>query len=193
MAVSRKTFRICENYFVSDKKIAELGSQFVVGEEWGSYGPPYFKDVFKHLDITSFDYNGENGAIKVDLSIPIGEEYKNQYDIVTNFGTTEHVSNQHTCWKNIFDMLKPDGLVISEIPRKNNWPNHCKYYYDEVSFNSLSDDFIIMEISNIFYDGQGDLIYTVLRKKHDGEFKTTTYNLMNSVQVDQYFVDPQGH
>jgi hypothetical protein len=193
MAVSRKTFRICGKYFDPSKNIAELGAQFVVGEDWGSYGPPYFKDVFPNLNITSFDYNGENNSIKINLSDPIAEEYKNRYHIVTNFGTTEHVLNQYVCWKNIFEMLTLNSVVINEIPKKNNWPNHCKYYFDGDTFNSLSEDFVILEMRDVFYEGQGDLIYCVLRKKHEGQFKTKEENFINSIHIDHTFKDPQGH
>ena len=119
MAVTKKVYRLCEKYFTDDKNIAELGAQFVMEEEWGTYGPPYFKDVFPNLKLTSFDFYPENNATVLNLSLPIDKSLNNNFDIVTNFGTTEHVQNQYICWKNIFDMLKVDGLSINEIPKKN--------------------------------------------------------------------------
>src|SRR5882672_3336270 len=49
---------------------------------------------------TSVDWNGQDGALKLDLRdrLDLGE-----FDIVTNYGTTEHVSDkQGIVWDNIF-------------------------------------------------------------------------------------------
>jgi hypothetical protein len=192
MAVSKKIFNICKDYFKKSSKIGELGSQFVVGDEWGGYGPPYFKNVFNHLDITSFDYNGENGAVKVNLSNPIDHQFKNIYDLITNFGTTEHVKNQYMCWKNIFEMVKEGGFVINEIPKKGSWSKHCKFYFDEETFNSLSNDFEVIEFKDIFYEGQGNLIYCVLKKIHSDAFLTKEDEFISKIEIDKDFEDTQG-
>lgn len=194
MAVNKKVYSICEKYFTDgNKKIAELGCQYVMGDEWGGYGPPYFKNVFNHLDITSFDINGENGAVVVNLSDDVPDEYRNKFDIVTNFGTTEHVKNQYVCWKNIFDMTRLDGIVISEIPKKGSWAGHCKYYFDESTFHSLNKDFSIVEMMDVHYDGTGNLIYCVLKKMHSGSFKTSEKELLNNMLIIQDFDDFQGY
>jgi hypothetical protein len=195
MAVSKRVYRLCQKYFLEDKSIAELGSQFVVEEEWGSYGPPYFKDVFSNLKLTSFDFYPENNATVIDLSNPIDKNLKNNFDIVTNFGTTEHVQNQYVCWKNIFDMLKIGGLSINEIPKKNNWPGHCKYYFDESTVESLKKDFETIEIQDVNYPypGAGDLLFFVLKKKHDLEFMTTENELMQNILTIENHFDQQGH
>jgi len=193
MAVNKKVYTICQNYFTEDKKIAELGAQYIMGEEWGGYGPPYFKDIFNNLDITSFDINGENNSICINLSDYISNEYKNKFDIITNFGTTEHVKNQYICWKNIFDMTKTDGIVISEIPKKGHWGGHCKYYFDEESFYSMSKDFSIIDMKDIHYDGCGNLIYCVLKKIHSDNFKTSELELLDSITIIEDFIDFQGY
>ena len=194
MAVTKRVFEVCKNYFQdSTKKIAELGSQYVMEGDWGSYGPPYFKEVFSNLDITSFDYVPEGGSRFLNLSEPLPNIYRGQFDLVTNFGTTEHVKDQYTCWKNIFDMIKPGGIIISEIPKKNNWAGHCKYYFDISTFYSMNLDFEILELKNIFYEGQGDLIYSVMRKIHSDEFKTKEYDLIENIQIIDSYQDPQGY
>jgi hypothetical protein len=193
MAVTKRVFALCKDYFKENQKIAELGSQYVMEEEWGGYGPPYFKDVFSNLNITSFDINGENGAVKLNLSNDVSNNYWNQYDVVTNFGTTEHVKDQHTCWKNIFNMTKPGGIVISEIPKKENWKGHCKYFFDESTFESLSKDFKILDIQDVHYSGSGNLIYCVLEKIHSDSFKTTESEFMSTMEIIENYNDPQGY
>lgn len=192
MAVNKKVFRLCESYFKFNIKIAELGAQYVMGEEWGDYGPPYFKDIFPNLDLTSFDINGENNSIILNLSNPILDEYKNKFDLITNFGTTEHVQNQYVCWKNIFDMVKHEGIVINEIPKKDNWGGHCKYYFDEISFSSLKKDFTIIDIQDINY-GAGNLIYCVLKKINMKSFSTKETDFLNSITIIEDYNDSQGY
>ena len=194
MALHKKVYDLCKEYLhIPDKKIAELGAQYVMGEEWGSYGPPYFKDVFNGLDITSFDITGENNSIILNLSDEnIDESYLNSFDIITNFGTTEHVQNQYNCWKNIFKMLKKDGIIISEIPKIGNWPNHCKYYFDENSFKALNLDFQILDIKDVFWDSNGYNIYSVMSKKHDGNFKTEENYFLSQIDIKENYHDGQG-
>ena len=193
MAVIKSIYLSCKSYFTQRKKIAELGAQYVMGEEWGEYGPPYFKDVFSNLDITTFDATGENESITTNLSDPIKEQYKNIYDLVTNFGTTEHVKNQYTCWKNIFQMLKTGGIVISEIPKKGNWAGHCKYYFDYSTFLSLDQDFEIIEIRDNYYQGQGYLIFCIMRKKHSGDFLSDKEKFLSNIEVVEEYIDNQGY
>jgi len=194
MAVTKKVFKICGKYFNdSNLKIAELGSQYVMGDEWGDYGPPYFKEIFKNLDITSYDYSIDNNSIFLDLTKSIPIEINGIYDIVTNFGTSEHVQNQYMCWKNTFEMMKEGGIVISEIPKKGSWSNHCKYYFDENTFLAMYRDFEIIEMLDIHYDVQGYLIYTVMKKRHNGCFLTTEDELMSNVEVIYGFNDRIGY
>jgi hypothetical protein len=193
MAVTKRAFRNSEKYFKEGLKIAELGSQYAMEEEWGGYGPPYFRNIFPEFDITSLDMNGENQSDVVNLSFPIEEKYKNSYDLVTNFGTTEHVQNQYICWKNIFDITKLGGLVINEIPKKENWPGHCKFYFDESTFEVMKKDFEIVEVKDIEYERNGALIFCVLRKTHDKEFLTTSDELLEKILIIDSFDDKQGY
>lgn len=97
-----------KNY--SDIKMLELGNQIfqddtLIREE---SLPHSAKEYYMNMGVehTSIDLNGEDGALQIDLSKPIPEEYNNKFDIVTNFGTAEHVDNQFECWRNIHNSLK---------------------------------------------------------------------------------------
>jgi hypothetical protein len=192
MALHKKTYDLCRQYFKPSLKIVELGAQYIMGEEWGSYGPPYFKDTFTDLDLTSFDITGENNSLIVNLSNPLPEIYKGQFDIVTNFGTTEHVQEQFICWQNIFDMVKVGGLVINEIPKKGNWPGHCKYYFDEKTFESLYLDFEIVDMQDRMWEGNGNNIYCVLKKNHSGSFRTSQSDFISNIEIITDYQDGQG-
>jgi hypothetical protein len=194
MAVTKRIFEVCKHHFEDpNKKIAELGAQYVMEGDWGGYGPPFFKNIFDNLDITSFDYIIENNCKFLDLTKNLPSEYKGIYDIVTNFGTTEHVQSQYICWKNVFDMVKPGGIVINAVPKKGAWPNHCKYYFDESTFESMYLDFDIIEMRDIIYEDNGALIYCVMQKIHNDEFKTIESDLMKFIDIVENYVDRIGY
>jgi hypothetical protein len=176
MGISKEMFKHSKLYFDSAKNILELGAQeylvnnTVVG---------YFKNLFTY-PLTSLDMNGENGSLRVDLAkdLPAMETY----DLITNFGTTEHVSNQYVCWKNVHTLLDDGGLVISEIPEIGAWKGHCKYYVDKRFFESMSADFEIIEYKQNFYPINGNLCFCIM-KKISKDFTTTEEKLMKHVQI----------
>jgi len=176
MGIPRDVFGHCKKYFDSAKNILELGAQHylvnnsVVG---------YFKNLFTY-PLTSLDMNGENGSLQVDLAKDLPP--MKRYDLITNFGTTEHVSNQYQCWKNVHTLLEDGGLVISEIPEIGAWKGHCVYYVDRRFFESMSTDFEIIEYNQNFYPENGNLCFCIM-KKISKKFTTTKEDLMKDVQI----------
>lgn len=79
----------------------------------------------KGVEHTSVDLNGEGGALAKDLQKPLE---LGQFDVVTNFGTTEHVNEQEPAWRNIHEALKKDGWFVSTTPLPGDWPKHGRWY-----------------------------------------------------------------
>lgn len=120
-----------ERLVLSGLRMAELGNQYfrddVLGTEVSA------KLVFEAMgvDHTSFDLNGKDGAITGDLSKPFEGGLHSQFDLVTNFGTSEHVEDsQYWCWGNIHSLCEYDGYMIHAIPEIGSWPRHGKWHYD---------------------------------------------------------------
>jgi len=88
-----------------------------------------YKDYFESLGIrhVSIDWNGENGALKLDLRTPIKPQV-GTFDMVTNIGTTEHVSNQTAVWENIHNCCHVGGAIVSVTPRPGDWWWHGEWY-----------------------------------------------------------------
>jgi SAM-dependent methyltransferase len=86
-----------------------------------------YKAYFESIDIdhTSIDWNGEDGALKLDLREPIDLK---PFDMVTNIGTTEHVSDQEAVWSNIHNLTKVGGFIASVTPLEGDWIRHGEYY-----------------------------------------------------------------
>ena len=98
---------------------------------------------------TSFDLNGDHGALPVDLAEPIRQaQWLGAFDIVTNSGTTEHVepfAAQYVCFRNIHDCLRAGGVAISLVPDvdeldlRGAWKGHCNHYYSHAFFARLAE------------------------------------------------------
>ncbi len=125
----------------------ELGDQVIEDEAIPeSTGKQYFEN--RGVAHTSFDLNGEHGAVRVDLSRRIrNATWLDAFDIITNSGTTEHVeplSAQYTCFLNIHNCLCTGGIAISLVPdvealdRDGAWKGHCNYYYSHEFFAELA-------------------------------------------------------
>ena len=173
----------CKTYFDNAKSILELGAQHYItsGRIIG-----YFSNIFKQYNIVSIDLNGENTSLKIDLTKNITLD--KPYDLITNFGTSEHVSNQYNCWKNIHSMLSEDGIIISEIPEISSWKGHCKYYVDYRFFNAMHKDFEIIDYRSIFYSDNGYLSFSIMKKKSI-VFETPIEEFNKFIVVDESVKD----
>jgi hypothetical protein len=123
---------------------------------------------------TSIDLNGKDGAIKLDLSKPIigiGEPF----DIVTNFGTIEHVSNdQYTPFLNMHNLTRVGGVMIHVQPLEGHWKGHGDYHYDKdfIIALSLANKYERVYVHTVHRKHKHDLICSVLKKVIDTPFVT---------------------
>src|SRR5262245_4179693 len=82
------------------------------------------------FDYAAIDIDGSPGSIPLDLnydSVPADVEAK--YDLVTNFGTTEHVANQLNAFKVVHDLTAPGGLMVHQLPAQGFF-NHGLVNYN---------------------------------------------------------------
>lgn len=100
------------------RSVLELGDKKDKGK------PPYKlwfeQEGYRHVSV---DLNGKNGALPLDLREPLG---LGVFDLVTNFGTTEHVSEQMPVWRNIAEAC---GLYfVGTTPTPGKYPGHGIWY-----------------------------------------------------------------
>jgi hypothetical protein len=149
--------------------VIELGDQAVeVGNEWSK------TQRFRHENLNRFkswrtlDLSITEGVEKFDLSILSDE--KNCADLITNFGTSEHVefeTGQYNCWVNTHNFLRINGIALHIVPPPGSWPAHCRYYYDESFFINFENyGYQILEISRTY----NELILCTMKKIKDVEF-----------------------
>ncbi len=97
------------------------------------------KHLYKALGIENYqciDVNGEHGSIIHDLNKPFEDKSKfNNYDIVTDFGSCEHVFNISECYKTMHNLAKSGGLIIiSQATLKGNG----YFKFDESFFEGIA-------------------------------------------------------
>ena len=130
------------------KRMIELGNKKtkMSSGQWITY-KEYFESI--GIDHVSIDWNGHNPkCLNLDLRKPIDLE---SADMVTNIGTTEHVSNQVGVWQNIHNFCKVGGVLISCTPLKDDWWWHGDHYPTEEFFNEFTKngyEIDLMEILN---------------------------------------------
>jgi hypothetical protein len=160
---------------LSGTNMMELGSQGM-----DVPGIPYkvSKDYFKSLGFThtSIDLDGRHESLVEDLTFPLIDFY-GKYDIVTNFGTTEHVEDQYVCFENIHYFCKDNGIMVHSVPLPNNWIKHCKYHYPLAFFDELANACGYEVCENISFNmwggrGKRGLANAVLRKLESDSFIT---------------------
>jgi SAM-dependent methyltransferase len=74
-----------------------------------------FYGIFGGGSYRSADLTDPRADYAFDLNFPMPEGV-GRYDVVTNFGTTEHVFNIGQSFENIHDLLKVGGVVLHALP-----------------------------------------------------------------------------
>ncbi len=146
------------------------------------------KDYFEGIGIkhVSIDINGLDGSLKHNLAKPIYvESMMGRFDIVTNFGTSEHVSDQYECFKNMHNLCRHGGIFIHAVPKIGSWRRHCRFRYTMDFFHDLSskcqyEPIILKEIKHPKKKGK-KLICASMRKSFDVPFIPLDFFSMSGI------------
>ena len=179
----------CESISKSfeDIKVCELGDQKM---KWhpDKTGKKYLlnKGVVEHISI---DWHGRRGAINRNLAKPINEWF-GYFDMVTDFGTIEHVDNgQYWAFKNVHNFTRVGGVMVHALPLVGHWKGHCNYHYEADFFETLAYGnkyqchlSKIIEIKGRRNRSQ-PMVCSVLVKKVDRDFMTEeNFKAMGKIQ-----------
>ena len=119
-------------YPLVGNRMIELGQKQTKGTSYKKY----FESL--GLEHISIDISGLHGALKLDLRESIDLE---PADMVTNIGTTEHVTNnQKAAWENIHNFCKVGGVFISCTPIKGDWWWHGDWYPTESFYSAFAEN-----------------------------------------------------
>jgi hypothetical protein len=116
------------------------------------------------FDYASIDIDGSPGSIPLDLNYDSAPPNAvGKYQLVTNFGTTEHVANQLNAFKVIHELAAPGGLMMHTLPAQG-MANHGLVNYNPKFFWMLARsngyDWLYMEYSGsgVAYDVPQNII-----------------------------------
>lgn len=93
--------------------------------------PLIFKTLFQQVDVID-NYLAANketrASIKHDMNLPISASFFNQYDLVVDSGTLEHIFNFPQALMNISNILKVGGIAYHFLPACS-WLEHgfCQF------------------------------------------------------------------
>ena len=82
------------------------------------------------FDYAAIDIDGSPGSIPLDLNFDdVPRKFRKHFQLVTNFGTTEHVANQLQAFKIIHDLVATGGVMIHSLPAQG-FLNHGLVNYN---------------------------------------------------------------
>lgn len=114
--------------------VCELGDQGMCG---GPTKTALAKDWYLGLGCgryVSIDGNGR-GTMTADLNQPIALD---PFDLVTDFGTGEHIFDQAQVWRTMHSLTKPGGYIAFDRPAQG-YQKHCFYLANECLFRDLAE------------------------------------------------------
>jgi hypothetical protein len=168
-----KYLHIKKSLFSKEMGFLEIGDQDIIfGEDNGKKMRNLEANDYSEWE--SFDLHERNGVTIKDLSIECTNDYS--WDIVSNFGTSEHVEPEighYNCWKNMHKWTKVGGYSVHEIPEVGSWKDHCRFYYDFDFFKNFQKiGYSIIDLCHMEYEKNGNLIFCLMRKNEEKSFFT---------------------
>lgn len=194
--LSKLKFNEILNYFDNlNIDIIELGDQDIVIDNGQLDSNHKFRNdnINKFKSWRTLDLHLIDGVEIFDLSILSNE--KNCADIITNFGTSEHIEEnigQYNCWLNIHNFLKNGGYAIHMVPPPNYWINHCRYYYTKQFFQNFENfGYDIIELEMTY----NNLLLCIMKKIKNIDFMSYD-NFINNIifiNTDYNNIDPKNN
>jgi len=94
-----------------------------------------YRVVFDCSTYRAIDLNGTEAAWRHDLNHPL--PLSETFDVVTNFGTSEHVFDQAQLFRSIHGLTRPGGFMLHAVPHQGG-PDHGFYNYHPTFFHDLA-------------------------------------------------------
>jgi hypothetical protein len=83
-------------------------------------------------EIISIDWIGmTSDAVPIDLSqlLRARTKWKEHFDLVTNFGTIEHIEDDYAAFSNAHLITRIGGIIHHNLPLVGSWPQHGLHWY----------------------------------------------------------------
>ncbi len=135
----------------------------------------YYLSVLNVQEHISLDISGKLGSLAINLDREIPTFLKDRFNLVTNYGTGEHVNNQYSFFRNIHELCRINGIMIHALVPIGHWINHGRYYYNQDFTKQLAQlcgyELIDYFQSQKYVEKENtDLIMVAYKKVNDSPF-----------------------
>lgn len=155
--------------------VMEFGDQIV------THTPAHYvaRELYKSLGCglyVSVDGNGRNGAIAFDLNRKATElaglVKTKCYDLVTDFGTGEHIFDQANFWRTMHQFTAVGGFIVFDRPSQG-YPGHCFWRTDLSTYQDIAaaNQYDLLHLVAREGRNGGELVHGVFRRRFPGKFR----------------------
>jgi len=131
--VERETSEMVRALLTPPYRLLQLGSK-----PWVSFVEPWLR--VPGVEAIAIDLDGAERCRKIDLCKPVDPALLGgRFEVITNYGTTEHVEDQTVCWRNIHELLLPGGYLISTVPTPGDYRKHGIWYPPAAWYESWAE------------------------------------------------------
>lgn len=95
----------------------------------------FYKVFMDYATIAAIDLHGTPSALKIDLNHPV--ELGEQFDVLVNIGTAEHVFNVFEFFRTSHKLTRPGGIMVHMTPFRG-WLEHGFYSFNPTFFWDLA-------------------------------------------------------
>jgi SAM-dependent methyltransferase len=93
----------------------------------------FYRIVFGEHSYRAIDLHGTAIGERHDLNFPL--PFRDQFDVVTNFGTAEHIFNQHQVLQSMHEATRPGGLMLHSLPNQGCYDHGFYNYHPTLVFD----------------------------------------------------------
>jgi len=151
------------------RRRAGIDSEPVLREMYANnaFQPGAQEKFYRLLGVASYasiDLHDSRADIRHDMNLPLNVE--RQFDVITNFGTAEHIFNVFQFFDNVHRLLKAGGTALHVLPACGD-VNHGFYNFHLIFFHRLAkaNNYDILDyryVDNIAYKSFGRTTSDVL-------------------------------
>jgi hypothetical protein len=152
---------------IDPRIIKRIANQGFLGELLSLVG-------FKYLALDILDAE-RTRLFDLNIDEP-GPDLRGRFDLVTNFGTTEHVLDQRRSLGTIHSLARPGGLIYHDLPM-NGYLHHGYFCYTPLLFRDL---------------GKSNQYETVLQRYSAGNIALAAADLLDSTAMPNIRVHDLG-
>ena len=123
------------------------------------------------FDYACIDLDRWPGALHIDLNKATASDMGGeQFDLVANHGTGEHVFDQANVFRFMHDVTKQGGYMVHIVPTPSFGMPHGFYFYDETIFKDLAEanNYQIVDMHRQL--DPWEIIVVAYKKLHDVAF-----------------------